>query len=82
MFGANEGGHDHITDFNVADDFLHLSSSLFQTGATIDAILNSAAADGSNNAVLSTSNGATITFDHVTVSQLQSIDHSHVLLAA
>jgi hypothetical protein len=80
VFDNSHSGHDVIANFDTAADDLQFDHTLFAPNETVAQILQSAASDSGNNAVISTANGATITFDHVTVAQLQSIDQNHVVI--
>ena len=71
VFDNSHSGHDVIANFDTAADDLQFDHTLFAPNETVAQILQSAASDAGNNAVISTANGATITFDHVTVAQLQ-----------
>jgi hypothetical protein len=76
VFKADNGGVAHVTDFEVANDFLQISSSIF---ASVDAVLASAHADGSNTVINTPGNG-TLILNGVDNTAFQSIDHSHIII--
>jgi hypothetical protein len=69
VFRANEGGNDHITDFNTAHDVLQFDSSIYDS--IMDA-LGSAHDDGHGDTVFTTAHNGTITLDHIAATQLTS----------
>ena len=76
VFSVDNGGTAHITDFNIADDYLQISQSIF---ASVDALLSHAHADGGNTVISSPNNGSVILQD-VNFATFQSIDHSHIVI--
>ena len=76
---SGDGGHDiynfnahfhsaTITDFNVSNDVIDISSTLF---TSVTALLTSAATSGANT-IITDSAGDQITLDHVSVAQLKA----------
>ena len=76
---SGDGGHDiynfnahfgsaTITDFDVTNDAIDISSTLF---TSVTALLNSAVASGANT-IITDSAGDQITLDHVSVAQLKA----------
>ncbi|MBS0533973.1 MAG: VWA domain-containing protein [Proteobacteria bacterium] len=75
VFSVDNGGTAHITDFNIADDFLQISHTIF---ASVDAVL--AAAQGSGNTVISTAHQGSLVLDGIDATTFQTIDHSHIII--
>lgn len=77
VFAIDNGGIAHITDFNIADDFLQISHTLF---ASVDALLEQAHDDGNGNTVITTAAQGSLVLNSVDATTFQSIDHSHIII--